>query len=71
MMDLDLGLEYRRVAEAHGLDIETLGRMAIDGIASTWLDEVDRASLRAAFETALAEILTSASSASSPSPDRG
>ena len=45
--------------------------MAIDGIASTWLDDVDRASLRAAFEASLAEILTSASSTSSTSPDRG
>jgi adenosine deaminase len=71
MMDLDLGLEYRRVAEANGLDVDTLGRMAIEGIASTWLDDADRASLTGAFEAALADIASSASDASSPSPDRG
>ncbi len=54
MEDLDLGLEYRRVAEAHGLDAAEMGRIAIEGIESTWLDEGERRALRAEFEAALA-----------------
>ena len=36
MMDLDLGQEYQRVAEAFHIDLDELGRMALEGIASTW-----------------------------------
>lgn len=56
MMGLDLGLEYRRVAEAHGFGLEELGRVALEGIESTWLDAPDRASLTREFEAALAGI---------------
>lgn len=55
MMDLDLGQEYERVAEAHGYDLEALGELAIEGIESTWLDDSDRRSLRLEFERALSE----------------
>jgi adenine deaminase len=54
MQDLDLGLEYRRVADAHGLTAADMGRMAVEGIESTWLDASDRAALRAEFEGVLA-----------------
>ena len=54
MMDLDLGQEYQRVAEAFHIDLDELGRMALEGIASTWLDDTDRRSLTAEFELALA-----------------
>jgi adenosine deaminase len=54
MMDLDLGAEYRRVAAAHDLSVEQLGRIALEGIESTWLDASGRAALRAEFETILA-----------------
>jgi adenosine deaminase len=54
MQDLDLGLEYRRVADAHGLPVADMGRMAVEGIESTWLDEPDRAALRREFEGVLA-----------------
>lgn len=54
MMELDLGQEYRRVAEALELEFEDLGSLAIDGIESTWLDETDRRSLALEFKEALA-----------------
>ena len=53
MMELDLGVEYRRVADAYGYDAEELGRIAIEGIDSTWLDDTDRRALTATFEVAL------------------
>jgi Adenosine deaminase len=53
MMDLDLGLEYARVADAYGFDLAELGRIAVEGIESTWLDESDRRSLVHEFEAAL------------------
>ena len=54
MESLDLGLEYRNVAEAYGLDVAEMGRIAIEGIESTWLDDGERRALRAEFEAALA-----------------
>ena len=54
MMELDLGAEYRNVAAAWALDTTTLGRIAVEGIASTWLDATDRRSLARQFEAALA-----------------
>ena len=54
MMELDLGEEYRRVGEALELDLAELGRMALEGIESTWLDDSDRRSMALAFREALA-----------------
>lgn len=54
MEDLDLGLEYRRVAEAYDLNLAQMGRIAVDGIESTWLDESERRALRRDFEEVLA-----------------
>ena len=45
MMDLDLGREYERVAEAFEFDLSELGALALEGIESTWLDASDRATL--------------------------
>lgn len=56
MMDLDLGREYQAVAAAQGFDLQELGRVAVEGIASTWLDDGERASLAAEFEAALATL---------------
>jgi adenosine deaminase len=53
MMDLDLGREYRNVADAYQLDADDLGRRATQGIESTWLDPTDRAALASEFEAAL------------------
>jgi len=52
MMDLDLGGEYGRVADAYGFGLDELWQIAQEGIASTWLDASDRASLSGAFEAA-------------------
>jgi adenosine deaminase len=54
MQDLDLGLEYRRVADAHGITAADMGRLAMDGIESTWLDASDQAALRREFGAVLA-----------------
>jgi adenosine deaminase len=53
MMEWDLGREYRAVGEAYGLAFPDLHRLAVDGIASTWLDDSDRSILTAQFEAAL------------------
>ncbi len=57
MTDLDLGREYRAVAEAHGLSVEAMAQLAVDGIDSTWLDDSDQAALRAAFEATIKGLL--------------
>ncbi len=49
MMDLDLGREYERVAEAFEFDLSELGALALEGIESTWLDASDRATLAGEF----------------------
>lgn len=56
MMQQDLGREYRNVGEAYGYGIDELGRIAVEGIESTWLDDEDRATLRSEFDAALAAI---------------
>jgi adenosine deaminase len=53
MMSLDIGLEYERVAEASSWSVAEAGRVAVEGIASTWLDESDQAALAREFEAAL------------------
>jgi adenosine deaminase len=50
MTDLDLGKEYRSVAEALGMSFEDVAAVALDGVEATWLDEDDKRRLRAAFE---------------------
>ena len=54
MEELDLGLEYRRVAEAYGLEVEEMRRIALEGIESTWLDDSERRELRREFEAVTA-----------------
>ena len=56
MMEWDLGREYRAVADAHDLSMAELGRLALEGIESTWLDETDRAVLEDEFRQALADL---------------
>jgi adenosine deaminase len=57
MEDLDLGLEYQRVAEAYGLDAGVMGQLALEGIESTWLDESERRDLRQQFQRELQEAM--------------
>lgn len=63
MQDLDLGEEYRRVGEAFGWDTDELGRLAVEGIDSTWLDDADKRSLATEFRAALGAL-----SAGAPRP---
>jgi adenosine deaminase len=58
MMDLDIGQEYRHVAEAYSLGVDQLALFALEGIDSTWLDESDRRSLRKEFEADLRQLRT-------------
>ena len=53
MTDLDLGKEYRTVAEAQGFDFDELVGISLNGIEASWLDDVDRRALRAEFLGAL------------------
>ncbi|MGH2684408.1 MAG: adenosine deaminase, partial [Actinomycetota bacterium] len=50
MTDLDLGKEYRSVAEALGLSFEDIALVALDGVEATWLDDDEKARLRRDFE---------------------
>ena len=54
MMAWDLGREYEALGAAQGYDIGELGRIAVDGIASTWLDASEQATMVRAFEAELA-----------------
>lgn len=56
MEDLDLGREYRNVAEAHGLSVGDMVQLAIEGIESTWLDASERAVLAREFREAAAAL---------------
>lgn len=53
MTDLDLGKEYRTVAEAQRLDFDDLAEVALDGIEASWLDDGERRVLRQEFSLAL------------------
>jgi adenosine deaminase len=50
MTDLDLGKEYRTVAEALDMSFEDMAAVAIDGVEACWLDDTDKRRLREAFE---------------------
>lgn len=50
MTDLDLGKEYRSVAQAFGLSFDEVAAIALDGVEATWLDEGEKRRLRAEFE---------------------
>jgi adenosine deaminase len=56
MTDLDLGKEYRSVAEALGMSFDDMAAVALDGVEATWLDPADRRMLRSGFERDLAEL---------------
>jgi adenine deaminase len=53
MEDIDLGSEYRNVANAFGLDLQQMRTIAREGIESTWLDESERRELRTEFDAAV------------------
>jgi adenosine deaminase len=57
LMGWDLGREYAALGRAQGFDLQELARIAVEGIASTWLDASDRAALRRAFQAGIDAIL--------------
>jgi adenosine deaminase len=61
MTDLDLGKEYRTVAEAQGLDFDALAAVALDGIEASWLDDLDQRALHWEFSQALDDLRASIS----------
>jgi adenosine deaminase len=67
MTDLDLGKEYRTVAEAQGLEFDDLAAIALDGIEASWLDDVDRRVFRAEFSQALEDLRPRAPAKPQPS----
>jgi len=50
MIDLDLGKEYRSVAEALDLSFDDMATVALNGVEAAWLDDDDKRSLRREFE---------------------
>ena len=56
MTDLDLGREYRSVAQALGLGFEAMASAALDGVESSWLDPGEQRTMRAAFEADIAAL---------------
>jgi len=56
MTDLDLGKEYRSVAEALDMSFDDMARVALDGVEAAWLDATEERALRADFERELAEL---------------
>jgi adenosine deaminase len=58
MTDLDLGKEYRTVAEALDMTFDDMAQVALDGIEAAWLDDAEKRSLRVGFEGQLAELRT-------------
>ena len=57
MTDLDLGKEYRTVADALALDFrDDIAAVALDGVEASWLDPVDQASLRREFTEAIDDL---------------
>ena len=53
MEGIDLGTEYRSVANAFELDLEAMRSFAREGIESTWLDDEERRTLAAEFDAAV------------------
>jgi adenine deaminase len=60
MTDLDLGKEYRSVAEALEMDLSQMAAVALDGVEATWLDDPDKRELRSRFERELETIVPDA-----------
>jgi adenosine deaminase len=56
MAGLDLGKEYRSVAEALDLSFEDMAAVALDGVEATWLDHDEKRRLRQEFEREIDEL---------------
>jgi adenosine deaminase len=55
MTDLDLGKEYREVAEALDMSFAQMVDVALDGITASWLSDDEKQSLRREFERELGD----------------
>jgi adenosine deaminase len=56
MTDLDLGKEYRSVAEALDMSFDEMAQVALDGVEAAWLDDAEERALRGEFGQTLAEL---------------
>jgi len=56
MTDLDIGKEYRTVAQALQMPWGEMVAVALDCVEATWLDDGEKRSLRAVFEAQIAAI---------------
>jgi adenosine deaminase len=56
MTDLDLGREYRSVAQALDMPWEEMTAVALDGVEASWLDESEKRQLREEFTAEIAAI---------------
>ena len=56
MMTWDLGREYQALGAAQGYGITELERIAMEGIASTWLDASEQAAMAHEFEATMADV---------------
>ncbi|HEX2194660.1 MAG TPA: adenosine deaminase [Candidatus Limnocylindria bacterium] len=56
MTDLDLGKEYRSVAEALHMPWREVTAVALDGVEASWLDEDEKRRVRGEFEAEIAAI---------------
>ena len=56
MTDLDLGREYRSVAQAQGMGWDEMTVVALDGVEASWLSDDEKRLMRSAFETEIAAI---------------
>lgn len=52
---LDLGIEYRTVAEAFGWGWDEMVAIALDGVEGSWLDDAEKAALRGRIADAAVE----------------
>ena len=66
MTEVDLGTEYRGVALALGLDLDSLAAIALDGVEACWQDHDDKRTLRVAFEAELEALRVGTTQPSSP-----
>ena len=57
MTDLDLGREYRSVAQALDMPWDEVVAVALDGVEATWLADGEKRALRASFEEDIAALL--------------
>jgi adenosine deaminase len=56
MTDLDLGREYRTVAQALDMPWDEVTAVALDGVEASWLTDDEKRDMRAAFEAEIAAI---------------